>query len=358
MDSLNQRKTVLVMVAVNFAFGVVNVVLKKVLNEGVNQLVIITYRQAVSAIFLAPIAYFWERKTIPKLTISILFQLFISALVGATLTQYLFLIGLGYTSSTFSCAFINMVPVNTFLLALPFGLEKVNIKSKAGKAKVLGTVICIGGAMLLTLYKGTPLTHQHEISSTSIHVPNHEVSMNKKNWALGSLLLTAACLMWASWFLMQARIGKHYPCQYSSTAFLSFFSTIQSAILCFVIERDMSVWVVKGGTDLASIIYSGLVGSGLCYVAMAWCVKQRGPLFTSAFSPLVQIFAAMLDFSILHEQIYLGSILGSILVVIGLYILIWGKSKEAKELASLQSQVLQENKNCDQGSHVIPVTDE
>lgn len=38
----------------------------------------------------------------------------------ASLTQYLFFLGLQYTSATFSCAFLNMTPVFTFLIAIPF----------------------------------------------------------------------------------------------------------------------------------------------------------------------------------------------------------------------------------------------
>lgn len=48
------------------------------------------------------------------------------------------------------------------------------------------------------------------------------------------------------------------------------------------------------------------MGSGLCYAVMSWCVKRRGPVFTAAFSPLIQIFAAFFDVIVLHEQIYLG----------------------------------------------------
>jgi hypothetical protein len=42
-------------------------------------------------------------------------------LYRASVTQYFFLLGIQYTSATFACAFVNMVPVITFLLALPFG---------------------------------------------------------------------------------------------------------------------------------------------------------------------------------------------------------------------------------------------
>lgn len=47
----------------------------------------------------------------------------------------------------------------------------------------------------------------------------------------------------------------------------------------------------------------------MCYVAMSWCVKQRGPVFTAAFTPLLQIYVAVLDFSILKEEIYLGRLI-------------------------------------------------
>lgn len=50
----------------------------------------------------------------------------------------------------------------------------------------------------------------------------------------------------------------------------------------------------------------GVIGSGLCFVGMSWCVKKRGPVFTAAFSPLVQIIAAIYDVPFMHEQLHLG----------------------------------------------------
>ncbi|WRX10555.1 EamA domain - like 10 [Theobroma cacao] len=347
MQCCGQWKPVAAMVAVNFALAVTNFLVKKILDEGVSHIIILIYRQAISAVFLAPIAYFWERKSRPKLTARILCHLFLAALIGATLSQYFFLLGLEYTTATFSCAFINMVPAVTFMLALPFGLEKVDIRNKAGGAKVFGTLVCIAGAMVLTLYRGKTLVKSNSRATTHIiNYANTMISTKKKErWAIGSILLTVGCIFWSSWFLLQARIGKTYPYQYSSTAFLSFFSAIQSAILSLVAERNFSKWILKGKLELITVTYAGMVASGLCYVGMSWCVKQKGPVFTSAFTPLVQIFVAMFDFFILHGQIYFGrnSVVGSILVVIGLYILLWGRNSEAEETNQRkQPQVEQE----------------
>ncbi|CAN6565895.1 unnamed protein product [Malus baccata var. baccata] len=348
MNCWGKWKLVIVMLVINLALAIVNVLLKKTLDGGLNGLVIATYRQSVSAVFLTPIAFFWESKSRPELTTRILCLLFISALIGVTFTQYLFLLGLQYTSATYSCAFVNMVPVYTFLLALPFGLEKVNIKRKDGIAKILGAFICIGGAVSLILYKGMPLTNQH--SESTHQMQNHANTMASstakmtERWA-GSAFLASGCLLWSSWFLIQAKIGKSYPFQYSSTAILSFFGAIQSAILCFITQRHiiMSMWILKGKLEILSVVYAGAVGSGLCYVGMSRCVKQKGALFTAAFTPATQIFVAMLDFSFLHEQIYLGSMVGSVTVIIGMYILLWGKSNDQKEMVIKQTQAVDQD---------------
>ena len=74
-----------------------------------------------------------------------------------------------------------------------------------------------------------------------------------------------------------------------------FFMTINGcSILTDFKSSSFHVWM------------QGIVGSGLCYGLMSWCVNKKGPVFTAAFTPFIQIFVAIFDFSILHEQIHLG----------------------------------------------------
>ncbi|PIM97195.1 hypothetical protein CDL12_30337 [Handroanthus impetiginosus] len=245
MDSCIERcKPVAAMVAVQFCLALVNIFFKKALNRGIDHVIIVAYRQAVSTIFLIPFVYFWERTSWAKLTARVVGQMFLCALLGLTLAQYLFLVGLDYTSATFTCAFVNMVPVITFVLAWPLGMEKVNMKSNSGKAKALGTLTCVIGAMILSLYKGIPLINQ----------PRHAVLNHKrpKGFGPGSAFLTAGSLAWSSWFLIQSRVGQNFPYQYSSTWIMSFFSTIQSAILCFITDRNISRWILKGQPQILS----------------------------------------------------------------------------------------------------------
>ncbi|CAN8265850.1 unnamed protein product [Cochlearia groenlandica] len=319
-------KAVLMMSLINIGLSVVNVMFKKMLNQGINRMVATTYRLAAGTLFLTPLALFLERHNRPKLTCRILCSLFFSALLGTSLIQYFFLIGLQYTSSTFALAFSNMVPSVTFALALIFRQETLNIKSNIGRAKVLGTMICICGALVLTLYKGPALTRQ-DTSQTQKTINDSTTAISQK-WAMGSVMLIISILIWSLWFNVQAKISMKYPCQYSSTAIMSFFGVIQSGLLSLISERSLSMWVVKERFQVLAILYSGIVGSGLCYVGMSWCLRQRGPVFTSSFIPLIQVFGAIFSFSFLHEQIHCGSVVGSMVIIVGLYILLWGKSKD------------------------------
>lgn len=134
----------------------------------------------------------------------------------------------------------------------------MDTNSLAGRAKVLGTVACVGGAVLLTIYKGKLISNPH-LQPTNYNITSHvKVMISSKNterWTIGSIFLIVGSIAWSSWFLMQARIGKGFPCQYSSTAIISFFGAIQSAILSLIFERNLPGWVLKGKLDIISVIY-------------------------------------------------------------------------------------------------------
>ncbi|VVA95557.1 unnamed protein product [Arabis nemorensis] len=296
------------MIMVNSGLGLGNALVKKVLDGGVNHMVIATYRLAISTVFLAPIAYFWE---------------------SASLTQYFYLLGLSYTSATLACAFMSMAPAVTFVMALIFRVEKLNMKSKAGMRMVMGTLICIGGALLLTMYKGVALTKLHKLETHSSI--NNKSAMKPENWIIGCVLLFAGTSCFGSWMLIQSKVNDKYPCQYSSTVVLSFFGTIQCALLSLIKSRDISTWILTDKLDIMTVVYAGAVTQGINTVGTSWCIRKRGPIFTSVFTPVGLIFATLFDFWILHRQICIGNVIGSGIVIFGLYIFLLGKVRQMKE---------------------------
>ncbi|XP_044488931.1 WAT1-related protein At1g68170-like [Mangifera indica] len=330
---IHRLKPALIMVVVQVAYGGVNVLYKLAANDGMSLSVIVAYRFIFATVFMVPLALILERNSRPKLTWRILFQAFLCSLIGGSLHQHLYLTGLAFTTATFATAMNNLIPAITFFLAFSFGLEKVGIKTLAGKAKVFGTLIGIGGAMLLTFYKGVEI----KIWSTNINVlhnaATHHTESNK--FLLGCLLVLASCFTYSSWLIIQAKMSEQYPCHYSTTALVSLMAAIESVVFAFFREKDWNQWKLGFNIRLLTVAYAGIVSSGLLMTLIFWCVRTMGPLFVSSFSPLMLVVVAFLGSLILNETLHVGSILGSTLIVCGLYAVLWGKGKEMKKITRL-----------------------
>lgn len=90
-------------------------------------------------------------------------------------------------------------------------LEKLAWKTAAGKAKVLGTIIGIGGAMILTFYKGLVLqpwdTGINLLETTVSHhgggsgLPHSEHGGHK--YVIGAALSLSSCLCYSLWLIIQ-----------------------------------------------------------------------------------------------------------------------------------------------------------
>ncbi|KAL6861397.1 hypothetical protein ACP4OV_017097 [Aristida adscensionis] len=329
---MEQWMPTVAMVATYVVIAVMTALIKEALNQGMNMLVLITFRQMVATVFLGPIAYFKERKTRPKFTAEIFVYLFLSGFLGPVMLQYTLFVGLEYTTATFAATFSNMLPVVTFLISLVFRYEALELRSRSGSAKISGTLISLSGAMMLTFYKGTALTHSPSPSISPASGGGRQAGggHGTARWVLGSVSMLGNVVGFALWLLLQRKLTSKYPAMYSATAFMSLFSFIQAGALALSVQRcSVSVWALRGPVEIATVVYCGVVASGIGYLLLTYCVEKRGPVFTAAFSPLSQIFVAGIDLFILHEPLYLGSVLGSVLVILGLYLVLWGKREES-----------------------------
>ncbi|XP_031258442.1 WAT1-related protein At1g25270-like [Pistacia vera] len=332
-NCIQGSKPALMMVVVQIVFAGVNVLYKLAADEGMSLSIMAAYRLIFATAFMIPLAFFLERKSRPKLNWKILFQAFLCGLFGGSLTQNLYMESLALTSATFVSAMSNLIPAITFILAVSFRLERVGIRTKAGMAKVLGTLLGISGAMLLTFYKGIEIN----LFSTNVNLLHHGASNftsphaepNKR--LIGFLLAIASCLSFALWLIIQAKMSEKYPCQYSSTALMCVMGAIQAAFFALCKEKDWSQWKLGWDFKLFTVAYSGIVASGLMVTLVSWCVRMRGPLFASIFNPLMLVVVAFIGSLILDEKLHLGSILGATLIVCGLYAVLWGKGKEMKK---------------------------
>ncbi|CAL8997957.1 unnamed protein product [Prunus brigantina] len=340
-NALHDMKPVLLMVAVQFSFAGVNIFYKLATNDGMSSRILVAYRFLFGTAFLLPLALIFERKSRPKLTWMVLLQGFLSGLFGGSLSQNLYIQSLTLTSATFASAIAQLIPALTFVFAITCRLERLNLRSIAGKAKVLGTLMGIGGAMVLTFYKGVEiniwsthvdLLHSSQQQNNHLATSAHADSGNR---LLGCLLSLGSCFGFALWLIIQTKMGATYPCYYSSSALMSAMGSIQAVGFALIKERDWSQWKLGWNIRLLTVAYGGVVATGLSVTCIALCIRMRGPLFVSVFNPLMLVLVAIVGSLVLDEKLHLGSVLGAVLIVCGLYAVLWGKGKEINKSQSV-----------------------
>ncbi|XVE52339.1 hypothetical protein DITRI_Ditri02bG0115000 [Diplodiscus trichospermus] len=330
---LESSKPYFAMISLQFGYAGMNIITKVSLNRGMSHYVLVVYRHAFATAVIAPFALIFERKGQPKITFSVFMQIFILALLGPVIDQNFYYAGLKYTSPTFSCAMSNMLPAMTFVMAVMCRMEKIDIKKVRCQAKIVGTMVTVAGAMLMTLYKGpiVELFWSKNVHPRQSHATD-TTGTNEKDWVKGSIFLILATLAWASLFVLQAKALKTYKNhQLSLTSLVCFVGTLQAIAVTFVMEHKVSVWQIGWDMNLFAAAYAGIVTSSISYYVQGLVMKKRGPVFATAFSPLMMIIVAIMGSFILAEKIFLGGIIGAILIVIGLYSVLWGKHKENKE---------------------------
>ncbi|CAN1326295.1 WAT1-related protein At4g28040 [Linum perenne] len=287
----------MVMIVLEFSYAGLALFTKAAFNGGMSPQVFVVYRQAIATLIMVPLAFINNRKnpTGVSLTLESFSWIFAASLFGYMVTgnQNAYFEGINLASSTAANAIINLIPGITFVLAATFGMEKVDIRSLRSNAKILGTVICVAGAMAMAFLKGTKLLNSQFVAS------------NNNDWLMGCLLSFASSFLW-------------------------------------------SLWIILQGITLAMTI-----------LGQAWCVGQRGPIFPAIFDPLCTIITTVFSAIFLHEQIYMGGLIGAVMVIIGLYIVLWGKAKDLKEIESVKKEKrssiadLEEPFLCDKPTHPV-----
>ncbi|KAK2996342.1 hypothetical protein RJ639_026222 [Escallonia herrerae] len=305
LQMFNRARPYILMIFIQVGFGGFYIIAKSALNKGMSHYTLSVYRNAIAAVVFAPFAMVLERPVID---------------------QNLYYAGMKYTTATFATAMTNILPATTFCMAWIMRLEKVEIKELRSQGKIVGTLVTVGGAMIMTLVKGPtialPWTKPKEIA-------NHHSISNPQDPIKGALMIAAACFCWAIFIILQAITLKSYPAELSLTALICMMGSLQGTVLTLLAERgNTAIWSIRWDTKLLAAVYSGIICSGIAYYFSGLVLKEKGPVFVTAFNPLSMVIVAIMASFILAEQMDLGRVLGAIVIVVGLYLVIWGKAKD------------------------------
>jgi len=141
---------------------------------------------------------------------------------------------------------------------------------------------------------------------------------------LGDLLAFAACLCWAVYSLLMKPATEKY-----STLFITrkvFFYGLLTIIPYYLIVPGFpSLDVLLRSDVLWNLLFLGVVASMICYVAWNWVISHLGAVVATNwvyFNPITTILFA---WWLLHEQITIWFLLGTVFILVGMYLADKGK---------------------------------
>ncbi|RYR60328.1 hypothetical protein Ahy_A04g017409 isoform B [Arachis hypogaea] len=154
----------------------------------------------------------------------------------------------------------------------------------------------IGGAMLITFYRGVKV----KMLSFHINLFNqrngggavHSSHSGGRLFLVGAMLAFFNNASYALWPIIQAKVSRAYlyplfkHCTHG-------FQSVEVGLECQVTLVAYAVCYLDHFS--LAIMYSssrciiGIVVSGVMVAVISWCVRMRGPLFFSVFSPLMLV---------------------------------------------------------------------
>ncbi|KAK9925248.1 hypothetical protein M0R45_033577 [Rubus argutus] len=278
------------MVTVQLTDVGISTISKADMSRGMSSYVLIVYSNALATLLLLP-SFILQKKQV-SITFSFLGGLFLLGLIGSS-SGLLAYNGINYSSPTLSSAMANLIPIYTFVLAIIFRIENLDLRRSSSQAKVLGTIVSVSGAF--------------EVLS-------------------------------AIWNIVQASFVKNCPSKVTVVFFYTFFMTIQCTIFSLVVERNPNTWVVRPGIEMTSIVCLAIMGNVFHVGVHTWCLHQKGPIFVAMFRPMGVAIAAVMVVFFLGDPLHLGSVIGYVIIAIGFYAMMWAQIKE-KSNAVVENEV-------------------
>ncbi len=135
----------------------------------------------------------------------------------------------------------------------------------------------------------------------------------------GDALAFAACLCWALYSMLMIPANARYD-----TVFITrkvFFYGLLSMIPYYIVYPELNLHLVFSQPQLLwNLLFLGSVASMLCFLTWTWVLKQLGAVVATSYVYLNPVTTIVFAWFLLGEQITLWFILGTLLILYGMYL--------------------------------------
>ncbi|WVZ82956.1 hypothetical protein U9M48_030156 [Paspalum notatum var. saurae] len=304
------------------------------LSLGARPLAVIAVASAAFAAFFLPLAVALERKRWPsKISWTLVVQFVLIALGGITVFQELMLLGIEKTTPAVASAMPNLTPGIIFIIAACFRLERFDKACKYTQAKMVGTLVCLVGAMAMSLLQQSPSSSPASADVVTAAAAAAESQSGSgggyHDWILGCSYLVGAVVVLSLVTVLQAATLAGFPAPLTLCSITWAMGAAFTAALQVAVEGRLDMGSPNiDATLIAGIVVLGGVLSGAGVAFQTWSLGKKGPLFVSVFGPVQTVCSAILSAALLGQTLSLGSLAGIVLMFTGLYIVLWAKRNE------------------------------
>jgi drug/metabolite transporter (DMT)-like permease len=237
-------------------------------------------------------------------------SLAILGLLGVTVNQSLFLLGLRHTTAINATILVSTVPAFTVLDALLFRREPPS------PAKIAGILLA---------------------GSAAVYLIGPDRLSFAPGLAIGNALILVAMLAYALYLMLAGRVLEQYP-ELTVSYYVMLFGAIGVTPYGLYSLRSMSLGAVSP-ESWALIGYIVLCPTILAYFLNIWALKRASSNLVAVFIYLQPIFTAIAAPLLLEgERVTTRDTIAALGIFIGVALVIWGERAQRREMP-VQSMV-------------------
>src|SRR5919112_6161612 len=287
MASRGSRADWLIFLALGFFWGSSYLFIKIGVDNGLQPFTLIAFRLLIGFALLATVVAF-ARETLPR-DPRMYGHLFVMGVINIAIPFGLITFAEQTVDSSLAAVINGAVPLFVIVIAAIFlAGETVTVN------RLVGLVVGFVGVAIL--------------------VGLDVADLGSAN-AMGELALIGATISYAVGNVY-AKAHVHGLRPMIPAVFQGFFGLLVTGVLAFTTEAPLAVeWVPEA---LFSVVWLGLLGSGLAYLAYFRILQHWGATRTSMVAYLLPVYGIALGALVLREPVSLSTIVGTVLVIGGI----------------------------------------
>ncbi|CAL5428704.1 unnamed protein product [Camellia sinensis] len=273
------------------------IITKAALSEGMRFSMLSCFRNIIASIALLPIVFI-QRHSLPNMTMGIFLQILALGVLEPGLDQNFLYAGSKQTPASFLSCMAGVRPALTFVASWIFSLEAVRLNQRRSQAKLIGTIIMAGGAIIIGLYSGP-------IISSSFHSDVREQESGLKvDYIAGSTYVFISVVSYVLYIILSGKVVMKYPAPLALTAYVCLTGAIinTGVALASEVRRKVS-WSIGWNITLLCYFYAVrpcCICSG--YICSEYADKQQGSGICHCLQPLVNDFGDIIWINIIRRK--------------------------------------------------------